>query len=114
MNSETLHIAAVVAVTGIVTILLRAFPFLLFSGGKKCPEIITYIGKVLSPAAIAMLVIYCLTAVYRDQSFAAGLWGLPELAGSFTVVLLHWFKKNPLFSIICGTAVYMVLIQNFC
>ena len=114
MDAETLTIAGIVAVTGAVTVALRAFPFLLFSGGKKCPDIITYIGKVLSPAAIAMLAVYCLVAVYRNQNFAAGLWGVPELSGTLTVVLLHWFGKNPLLSIISGTAVYMVLIQCFC
>ncbi|MBE6356012.1 MAG: branched-chain amino acid transporter AzlD [Lentisphaerae bacterium] len=114
MNSETLIIAGIVAVTALVTIALRAFPFLLFSGGKKCPEVITYIGKVLSPAAIAMLAAYCLLAVYRDQTFARGMWGIPEFAGTLTVVLLHWFKKNPLLSIISGTAVYMILVQHFC
>lgn len=114
MNNETLVIIGVIAVTAAITIFLRAFPFLLFSSGKKCPEVINYIGKVLSPAAIAMLVVYCLTAVYRDQSFADGRWGLPELAGTLTVVALHWFKGNPLLSIICGTAVYMAIIQYFC
>lgn len=112
-SSETWFILAVTAVTASVTILLRAFPFLLFSSGKKCPAVITYIGKVLSPAAIAMLVVYCFASVYRTQSFADGGFGLPELSGTATVVLLHWWKGNPLLSIICGTAVYMIILQNF-
>ena len=112
--SETTTIVLIILVTAAVTIALRAFPFLLFSSGKKCPPVISYIGKVLSPAAIAMLAVYCLVAVYRNQNFAAGLWGVPELSGTLIVVLLHWFVKNPLLSIISGTAVYMVLIQCFC
>ena len=114
MNSETVYIIIMAAVTFAVTVALRALPFVLFGSGRKCPAVITYIGKVLSPAAIAMLAVYCLVAVYRNQNFAAGLWGVPELFGTLTVVLLHWFVKNPLLSIISGTAVYMVLIQCFC
>lgn len=113
MNPQPWFIIAVIAVTAGVTVLLRAFPFLLFSSGKKCPPIITYIGEVLAPAAIAMLAVYCLVSAYRNQTFSGGGYGLPELLASATVILLHWWKKNPLLSIISGTAVYMLIIQNF-
>ena len=113
MSQQTVFITAVIIVTAGVTILLRAFPFLLFSSGKKCPPIISYIGEVLAPAAIAMLSIYCLVSAYRNQTFADGGYGLPELLASATVILLHWWKRNPLLSIITGTAVYMLIIQNF-
>ena len=89
MNAQTVTIISVIAITAVITILLRAFPFLLFSSGKKCPGIITYVGKVLSPAAIAMLVIYCICSAYRDRTFAQGGFGLPELTASITVIALH-------------------------
>ena len=110
--SQTLFIAAVVAVTAGITILLRALPFIFFSSGKKCPPIVTYIGTVLSPAAIAMLAVYCLVSPYRETEFRTGGFGLPELAASLTVVLLHWKIGSPLLSIIAGTAVYMLIIQG--
>ncbi|MBO5667730.1 MAG: AzlD domain-containing protein [Lentisphaeria bacterium] len=113
MDSQTLNILLVIFVTATVTISLRALPFLLFADEKKCPAVITYIGKVLSPAAIAMLAVYCLLAVYREQSFADGGFGIPELTAGAVVVLLHWWKRNPLLSIICGTALYMLIVQNF-
>lgn len=112
MNSETVTIILIILVTAAVTILLRAFPFLLFSNGKKCPPVITYIGKVLSPAAIAMLAVYCLVSVYKEQTFAEGHCGIPEIAASITVIALHRWKGNPLLSIISGTALYMFLIQT--
>ena len=111
--SENFYIAAVIAVTAAVTISLRAFPFVLFSSGKKCPPVITYIGKVLAPAAIAMLVVYCLFSVYSSKSFSGGGYGIPEAAASLTVILLHLWKRNPLLSIIAGTFVYMLLLQKF-
>ena len=53
--SQTAYMLSLVAVTAGVSILLRAFPFILFGSAKKTPDSIRYIGKVLSPAAIAML-----------------------------------------------------------
>ena len=96
---------------GAVTIALRAFPFLMFSRSRPVPPLINYIGKVLPPAAIAMLVIYCYCSSYKGKTFAAGHWGLPELAASAVVVILQKWKRNPLLSIIAGTAVYMLMIQ---
>ena len=113
MNYDTFTIFSVTAVAAIVTIALRAFPFLLFSSKKKCPAIISYIGNVLSPAAIAMLAVYCIFSAYRGKDFSAGGFGLPELAAGITVIALHWWKRNPLLPIICGTAVYLFAVQKF-
>ena len=112
MSSQTTLIIAVIAVTSGVTIILRALPFLLFSSGKKCPPVVGYIGKVLSPAAIAMLVIYCYCDVYKGKDFFTSGAGIPEFAASLVTVALHLWKRNPLLSIICGTAVYMVMVQK--
>ena len=43
-----------------ITALLRFLPFLVFPGGRKRPQIITYLGTVLPYGVMAMLVIYCL------------------------------------------------------
>ena len=102
MNAWTLF--ASVMVMAAVTLLLRAFPFLLF-GGRKPPETVLYFGRVVSPGAIAMLVVYCFNAVEpREYPFA-----LPEV---LVVVGLHLKFRNPLLSILAGTAVYMVLVQR--
>ena len=55
-SSESIIIIAVVAV---LTFLTRAFPFVLFGRNKKVPDIIQYLGKILPPAIIATLVVYC-------------------------------------------------------
>ena len=112
MNSQTTYIIAMTAICFAVTILLRAFPFLLFGSGRECPKIIRYIGRVLSPAAIAMLVVYCLCAVFRNKGFAENGFGISELAASLTVIALHLWKRNPMLSILCGTILYMVLVQK--
>ena len=99
------HSAVLVAVMSLVTILLRALPFLVFR--KNVPPCITYLGRVLPPAIIGMLVIYCL----KDTVITSAPFGLPELIAGVMVVLLQAWKRNALLSILCGTVVYMLLIQ---
>lgn len=103
--STASHSALLVAVMSLVTILLRFLPFLVFR--KKVPPCITYLGRVLPPAIIGMLVIYCL----KDTVITSAPFGLPELIAGVMVVLLQAWKRNALLSILCGTVVYMLLIQ---
>ena len=88
-----------------VTALLRFLPFLVFR--RHTPPYIAYLGKVLPPALIGMLVIYC----FKDVSFAAAPFGLPELIAAVCVVVLHVWKRNSLISILGGTGIYMLLVQ---
>ena len=99
------HSAVLVALMAGVTILLRFLPFLVFKG--KTPRYISYLGEVLPPAIIGMLVIYCL----KDVQVRSAPFGLPELIASLLVVLLQVWKRNSLLSILAGTAVYMLCIQ---
>ena len=94
-----------ILVMAIGTALLRFLPFLVFR--KSTPPYIAYLGKVLPPALIGMLVIYC----FKDVSFAAAPHGLPELIAAGCVVILHAWKRNSLISILGGTAIYIVLVQ---
>ena len=45
------HSLAIVGVTAVCTILIRAFPFLVFGGRKEVPGAVRYLGAVL-PASI--------------------------------------------------------------
>ena len=110
--SKECYFLIMTLICGVVTIALRAFPFLMFSGDRPVPPLIRYIGKRLAPAAIAMLVVYCYCSSYRNISFASGGWGIPEATASLAVILLQIWKRNPLLSIIVGTVIYMVLKQH--
>ncbi len=105
--SGNIHAAALVAAMSIVTILLRALPFLIFRRGKRIPAYVAYLGQVLPQAIIGMLVIYCL----KDMTFAQAPYGLPELIAAAAVVALQVWRKNSLISILSGTAIYMILIR---
>jgi branched-subunit amino acid transport protein AzlD len=97
--------AVLVAVMAVVTILLRFLPFLVFR--NETPPYLVYLGKVLPPAIIGMLVIYCL----KDVSLMAKPFGIPELIAAACVVGLQVWKRNSLISILTGTVVYMVMVQ---
>ena len=98
--------ALLIAVMSIVTLLLRALPFAAFR--KQTPPYISYLGQVLPPAIIGMLVVYCL----KDIAPAIHPYGIPELIAVACVVGVQCWKRKALISILTGTAVYMLLTQT--
>lgn len=107
MDKQTLHCIALVLVMALVSYLLRAFPFIVFSGKRETPKFVLYLGKVLPFAIIGMLVIYCV----KDISFDTVSHFLPYIIAGAIVVALHIWKRNTLLSIIAGTLSYMALVQ---
>ena len=103
---DVLYPIAVIAVVALVTWGLRAAPFLLF-GSRPLPRTMRYLSRVLPPAIMTVLVIYCLRNTALDQF----PFGIPELAACALVALLQIFKRNMYLSIIAGTVCYMVLIR---
>ena len=98
---------ASIAVMAAVTFLTRALPFLLFDHGDHPPRIVLYLGQVLPPAIIAMLIVYCLKGV----SFSSPAGWVPSLLAGLTALVLHLWKRNDLISIFGATVLYMVLVQ---
>ncbi|MBQ6399866.1 MAG: branched-chain amino acid transporter permease [Clostridia bacterium] len=99
------HSALLVAVMAVVTMLLRFLPFLMFK--KKTPAYVSYLGRVLPPAIIGMLVVYCL----KDVRVLSPPFGAPELIACLLTGLLQAWRRNSLLSILAGTAAYMLLVQ---
>ena len=97
----------IILVVGITTFATRVIPFLIFPKGKEIPKTVQYLGKVLTPAVIGMLVVYCL----KNTQVMAAPYGIPEVISVITVAVLHVWKRNNLLSIGVGTVLYMVLIQ---
>ena len=98
----------IILIVSITTFATRVIPFLLFPKGKEIPPLIKYLGAVLPPAVIGMLVIYCLKSV----NLFSYPHGAPELIAGLVVVVLHVWKRNNLLSIGVGTVLYMFLIQS--
>ncbi len=104
MNEEILYMSGVVAVGFAVNFGLRALPFVLFAGrDRKLPPCVERVAAVASPAIIACLVVYSYAGL-EWRTFA------PYAAGAL-VVALQVAMRNPLLSIVAGTAVYMLLVR---
>ena len=97
-------VAAVVA----ATMLTRFLPYICFPQGKKTPGFITYLGKGLAPAVFGLLVVYCL----RNVNLAGGSHGIPEALALIVVIATFVWKRQMLFSMASGTALYMLLVQT--
>ncbi len=103
MNST--YIYSVIVTVALMTMLIRFLPFIVFK--NNVPKIVEYLGDVLPYSIMAMLVVYCL----RNIDILGQSHGLPEIIASLFVVLIHKFKHNLLLSVVCGTVVYMFLIN---
>jgi len=103
-TTESLITIALVATATMIT---RFLPFILFPADKKTPAHVQYLGKVLPPAIIGMLIIYCL----KDVKFFSESYGKPEIISVLAVVIVHVLKRQVLISIAVGTILYMFLVQ---
>lgn len=102
------YISMVIAIMAIVTIALRFLPFIVFDHGEQLPEWITYLGKVLPPAIMSMLLVYCL----RNINLVEGNHGFPEVICVGIAMLIHNWKRNTLLSIGVSTLLYMIIMQS--
>lgn len=96
-----------ILVVAATTFATRAVPFLIFPKGKEIPKVVRYLGRVLTPAVIGMLVVYCL----KNTTVLQAPYVLPEFLAVAAVVALHLWKRNNLLSIGVGTVFYMFLVQ---
>ncbi len=98
----------VCAVVAVVTFLIRALPFLIsdLNPRKVQSDFVDRLGKLLTPALIGMLVIYCLKDIrLTDPSAIAAAIALVVCVASYI------WRRNTLMSIVIPTIIYMVLIR---
>ena len=103
VTQTLITIAAIVLGTQIS----RRLPFIAFSGKKETPKFVQYLGRVLPPALMGLIVVYC----FKNVPILTGSHGLPELIASVVVILTYEWKENLLLSVGGGTLVYMLLVQ---
>ncbi len=104
---DTLYLSGFVAVMAVATFCTRAAPFWLL-GGRADHPLLAWLGRMLPPAVMTLLVLYCL----KGTAFAAPPHGANELLAVALVVALHLWRRNALASIGAGTALYMILLQT--
>ena len=108
MTLTPMQTLAIILAVAAGTQLTRWLPFWLFPENRKPPAAVTYLGWVLPPAMMGLLVVYCLKGV----TWLEAPHGAPEIIAVAVVTALHCWKRNVLLSIAGGTAVYMLLVQQ--
>lgn len=93
----------------LATVTARFLPFAVFSGkGRRPPQFVHYLGRVLPAATFGMLIVYCL----KDVSLFSGSRGAPECIAILVTVALHKWKHQTLLSVAGGTLCYVLLVQT--
>lgn len=104
---STSYLIILVLTASIVTIFLRAVPFIIFNGQNKMPNGVKRVADLLPTAIMGVLVVYC----FKGYIVTPNSEGIAAIIAAAIVVLIHLWKKNTLLSIALGTAVYMILIR---
>ena len=101
------YVIVVMIAMGLVTFSIRALPFVAAKWLQK-HEIVQRLGQTLPLTIMTLLLIHAMVSATQDHN--QGIW--LELAAVLSVVLIQWFRKNSLLSILIGTTIYVVL-RNF-
>ena len=102
------HAMIIILVMGLMTLATRILPVIIFGRGEKVPEYIMYLGKVVPYTAMGLLIVYCL----KDTPVLEAPHAIPEIIAMTVVVLSYLWKRNSILSVVIGTVLYMVLVQN--
>ncbi len=103
---DTPYALGVLAAMALVTFGLRALPFLAARFLQSHP-LVQRLGRFLPLAIMTLLLLHTLVGSARQNP--AGPWA--ELAAVTAVVVLQWWRRHALLSILAGTALY-VLLRN--
>lgn len=105
--TNLVHTILTIFVASISTFLTRIIPFIAFRK-NEVPEKIDYLGKILPPAIMATLIVYCV----RNVDYGNFNDIMSQFLSIGVVYILHKWKKNILLSIGGGTVFYMIIIRT--
>ncbi len=91
-----------------LTMLTRFITFIIFPAGSQPPKAIIYLGSVLPTAAMGLIIVFAL----RNTPVLTYPYAIPEVIASLSIVIIHYWKRNTILSILVGTVIYMFIVQN--
>lgn len=94
------YVLAALAVMGVVTVALRAAPFVALSALKN-NAFVDFLGRTMPAGVMVILVMYTL----RDVD---GSTWLPAAVGLLGTIVVHLWRRNAALSTVVGTALYLV------
>ncbi len=98
------YLLAVIVAMGAVSFALRALPFVAAQWLNKHP-LVHRLGEFLPLAIMTLLLVH--SAVGNAADDPAAPW--PELLAVALVVLLQWWRRNALLSIVLGVCAYVTM-----
>lgn len=98
-----------IAISAVTVFLLRALPFVIFSGTREMPVWLCKIEKSLPAMIMSVLVIYCLKDI--GDNFTGV--GIPRLIAVAVTAVSYKLRHSTFISIALGTASYMGLLYLF-
>ena len=98
------YLATALTVAVAITVTLRAVPFAM-KNAVKDSALLADIGRWMPLGAISILAIYCLAAIDTSQLPRA----IPEITGVAATVVVHWWRRNAVLSILAGTAACLAM-----
>ncbi len=90
---------------GSATFITRALPFVLLRNHGHHP-MLGYLGRLLPPMLMVILLVYS----FKNEAFLS-IGFLPEFLSVGITAVLHLAIRQPLISIVAGTASYMAFVQ---
>ncbi len=100
---NTGYVLMSIAAMGVVTFGLRALPFLTARWLRDSPRVMR-LGGFLPSAIMVILLMHSIRDLGQRSSSA---YLAAELICVAVVLLLQWYKSQPLLSILAGTGLYM-------
>ena len=101
------YVLGIFAVMGDATFVTRVLPFVALTKAHDHP-LLGRIGKLLPPMIMVVLVCFGLTSLEIESVTRVGL----SLLCLTIVIILHYFLRNPLLSILTGTGFYVIGVQG--
>lgn len=109
MASEHFYLISFILIAAAATLTTRLLPFA-FLGKHSHQPLVQHLGRYLPAGIMALLVVIFLLQAGRWET---PVLGLDALIPASLVVALHLWKRNPLLSMLAGTACYMLIQQTF-
>lgn len=106
---SALYIISAIAIAGLITVLLRAVPFAIL-GKLRSSKFVRRLGAWM-PVGI-MLILAVVTTRNAIVSRPEIWWAAP-VALAVTIVVHYATKRKTLWSVIAGTACYVILVGIF-
>ena len=96
-------IAAAVLVSALITVALRAFPFLLARIARRYDTTFAWLGRVMPPGVMTILALYAASTLKWQPASAAAVSALALIA----VIALEHRWRNPVISVLGGMSLYI-------